>query len=319
MAGTFDGAWLRKIAVGLGFLLMSDPSAGHIGSDGYVFKWHEITDGELANIDLHDGSVEDWPEFPVDNYPSLTRPGHLFADPTVGEGAQWDPGDSDVKIHIGWHEGSRRIYVAMERTDNIYINEYSFADSAGAMGRHDSSIEFMLDADHSGGEYGFHGDCCDPQNQSAQRYFAIAEAPDGVHVRYAGDGAVWLNDARYMGGGGGRQGNKTVTEFYITPFNRLSVESESDSQVADLVHANILGFNIHIPDYDSAPGEVHAFFSTTGQINTQRFSSRFLDAQLIGDWNPAHEGCDVFYCSGDSTSTAVPTAAWSRIKENFTK
>ena len=71
------------------------------------------------------------------------------------------------------------------------------------------AIEFMLDGDHTGGDYTGSADenwSEEEQklngNRIAQQYVAIADTPDGRHVGYQGWRSEWVNALPYADGGG---------------------------------------------------------------------------------------------------------------------
>ena len=87
----------------------------HIGDEVYLF--YELLDEDLDRIDLTDGSVEDWLEGPPE--PSLTAVDFYFPY------SHYDPGDVDNRFWLGWHRRSGTLWVAMERFDDIYVNNYA--------------------------------------------------------------------------------------------------------------------------------------------------------------------------------------------------
>ena len=117
---------------------MSGTASAHIGETIYLV--YEIADADVADIDIRDISVADWEDVVGDASLVATD---FYADPTVGEGAQYDPADLDYRIWLGWNGTSSTMHMAMERVDNVYINEYAGGD-LGQLWRHDA-IEFMLD------------------------------------------------------------------------------------------------------------------------------------------------------------------------------
>jgi Tol biopolymer transport system component len=303
------------LTLGLGFA----PAGAHIGD--MVWPTFEITDADLARIDLHDGRVAEWKD--VIGAPSLVG-SDFFADPTVGDGAPFDPDDMDYRIWLAWHRRTSRLYLAIERTDDVYINEYEGGDLIQTW-RHDS-IEFYIDGDHSGGEFtGFSDrELSDEERQllnyqQAQAYPIIGDAPDGRHIGYLGAGADWVNDLPYTDGGGSSQGlapTTTVIETYITPFDSLVWNAPEVSKISSLYPDKILGFNINMFDFDTEPGAYHAFHTLTGNAGgTWRYAERFADTRLIGAgqelnaYNPNFEERDLSFWSLDD--------AWSVVGHNF--
>ena len=291
------------VAMGLILGLTSGASA-HIGEQVYLL--FELPEADLADIDLRDASITDWEDVIGD--PSLVAT-DFFADPTVGEGAQYDPADLDYRIWLGWNGNAGTIWLGMERIDNTYINEYAGGD-LGSLWRQDS-IEFMLDGDHSGGDYTGSADenWTDEEkdlnnNRTAQQYVAIGDTPDGRHVGYLGKGTEWVNSLPYADGGGGSVGDgPTVTalEFFVTPFDDLIWNSPDDSVPSPLFDGKVIGFQISIPDMDIEPSNYRAFHTLSGQAATWRYAERFSDGRLVG--------------SGDATVEAE--TSWGRIKAAF--
>lgn len=280
---------------------MSGTASAHIGETIYLV--YEIPDADVADIDIRDISVADWEDVVGDASLVATD---FYADPTVGEGAQYDPADLDYRIWLGWNGSSSTMHMAMERVDNVYINEYAGGD-LGQLWRHDA-IEFMLDGDHTGGDYTGSADenWTDEEkklngNRTAQQYVAIADTPDGRHVGYQGAGAEWVNALPYADGGGGSVGEGPTTsifEFYVTPFDDLIWNSPDDSQASNLVDGGIIGFQISVPDFDIEPSNYRAFHTLTGQAATWRYAERFADGRLVGAGG----------------GTAVESDSWGRIK-----
>jgi len=291
------------IAIGLVCGLTGGASA-HIGER--VFLLFEATEDDLGDIDLRDGTVEDWED--VFGEPSWV-PTDLYADPTVGDGAQYDPADLDYRIWAGWSTAGH-IWYAMDRIDNVYFGrEYD-----GASPWNYEAIECMLDGDHTGGDYtgSANPDWTDEEkklnnNRTAQQYIAVADDPSGRHVFYLGAGAEWVNELPWADGHGTSVGDgptESVIEFFVTPFDDLIWNSPGDSVPSSLFAGKIIGFQISTPDTDQAPGQDRAFHTLSGQAATWRFAERFIDARLVG-------------VGGDMT--AVEELSWGRIKASLSE
>jgi len=291
---------LSLIAAGL-IGSMSSTAGAHIGDNIYLL--YEIADADVADIDLFDQSVTDWEDVVGD---ASLLPTDFYQDPTVGEGAQYDPADLDYRIWLGWNASSVTVHMAMERVDNVYVNEYAGGD-LGQLWRHDA-IELMLDGDHTGGDY---TSGADPEwteeeqllngNRTAQQYVSVADTPDGRHVGYQGAGSDWVNALPYADGGGGSVGEGPTTsifEFYVTPFDDLIWNSPDDSKKSNLVDGAIIGFQISVPDFDTEPSAYRAFHTLSGQAATWKYAERFVDGRLVGAGG----------------GTAVESDSWGRIK-----
>lgn len=305
---------MRKSFVGLLAVALVVAFAGgalaHIDVEGSPFLLFELTDAEIAAIDINDVTLADWDA--AFGVPSLIAT-DFFADPAVGDGAQYDPNDLDFRIYLGWTRASRgnHVYVAIERVDNVYINQYE-GGNPGSLWTQDS-IEFMIDGDHTGGQYG--GWTKDEHytteeelklinNGQAQQFLGIPESPDGILVGYLGAGTGWVAQAPFMEGGGGATGTNptvSVVEWYLTPYDNLIWNDPDASVQSQLTPDKIVGFQISVPDFDTEPRAYHAFHTLSGQPKTFAYAERFVDGILVG--------ADI--------GSAVEETTWGEIKSSF--
>ena len=118
--------WLNlPLAVWIFFYVAGNAQA-HIGER--IWPIYEYSRAVLADIYLHDGTVDDWEDVIGEAH---LVPTDLYQDPTVGDGAQYDPSDLDYRIWTGWNGATGTIWFAMERVDNVYFGrEY---DGEGGM------------------------------------------------------------------------------------------------------------------------------------------------------------------------------------------
>ena len=275
------------VAMGL-ILGLSSSASAHIGDRIYLI--FELPEADLADIDLHDADITDWEDVLGD---ASLVPTDFVQHPDVGNGAPYDPADLDYRIWMGYNGNLGTIWMGMERIDNIYINEYAGGD-LGSLWQYDS-IEFRIDGDHTGGDYTGSADenWTDEErdlnnNRTAQQYLAIGDSPDGRHVGYLGKGTEWVTALPYADGGGGSTGDgptTTITEFFVTPFDDLIWNSEEDSVPSPLFDGKIIGFDIVVPDFDTATSENQgfhtAFHTLSGQPTSWRHAERFVDARLV--------------------------------------
>ena len=293
------------LAIGLILGLTSGANA-HIGERVYLL--FEMLDEDTGDLDFTDGTVEDWED--VVGEPNFL-PTDLYQDPTVGDGAQYDPADLDYRIWSGWNATNGTIWFAMERIDNVYFGrEYD-----GSSPWNYEAIECMLDGDHTGGDYtgNANPDWTAEEsklnnNRTAQQYIAVADDPSGRHVFYLGAGSEWVNDVPYADGGGVSVGDGptvSIIEFYCTPFDDLIWNSPDDSVASPLFEGKIIGYQISTPDTDQAPGQDRAFHTISGQAATWRFAERFVDARLVG--------------AGGDMGTSVEEDSWGRIKASLSE
>ena len=290
----------------------------HIGDQIYPF--YELLDEDLDRIDLTDGSVEDW--YDILGEPSLTASDFYFPH------SQYDPASCDNRFWLGWHRRSGSVWVAMERFDDIYHNNYAgeILESAlptafrPAMYRWDSSFSFLVDGDHSGGRYLFaHNNCggCTVEeaklwnNRQAQHWLVIAETAAGRQVGYDG-ASEWVIREPYAAAGGGVFGATpatTVTELKVTPFDDLIYDDEAASTASELYAGKTIGFTIFTNDNDDT-----RYSDGMGTIDNQmlsdrvealRFADLLVDGLLVGAGeDPSRYG----------DGSAVTPSSWGRIK-----
>lgn len=289
----------------------------HIGDR--IVPIFELTDEDLVMIDLHDMSVDDWRT--VVGEPSLTAI-DFFVDPRF-EDSFYDPIDLDYQIWLAWHRMTNRIYLAMERVDDVYVHLYDPGAGnpySSDMRHSDGFIEFMIDGDHSGGQYyGYTVESPEWEfaHRGAQRYGAIAETPDDRHLELWGDmdDRLHVTDSPYAVGGGGRVGAYpfvSVLEFFITPFDQLiwSSPTVDDSQISLLFPDKIIGLSLTIWNID-AP--------------VRGFSTDWSGAHSLGITTQYPANSADFFFDGrlleisrrEPDDTAVSDVSWGRIKASF--
>ena len=304
--------WL-KLALSLaGFLSVANAQPAD-----RIFPIMQLTDRDVAEIDVTDGSVEDW-EYIVGE-PTLTPLD--FAEPY---GGSYDPSDMDFRIWLGWHDATDRIFFAMERVDDVYVNEFDREDENEneVMSFHDSSVEFAVDGDHSGGAVAPEespGEWLQAPTQ-AQVFHALGEVFDGgSQVRLTPHAyhlsADWFSQPPFAHGGGAVVGGSpifSVTEFYVTPFDRFVPRADpEDSDVSDLFAGKIIGFNIQVFDVDSQPG-----IETTHLLAAPP-SYEFFWPLLAMSADDFADGVLITPDGMSSEDSAVESDSWARIKATF--
>ena len=290
-------------------LALATVTQAHIGDQVYFF--YELRDEDLDRIDLTDGSVGDWIE--VIGEPSVV------ASDFVWEFHAYDPSEVDFRIWLAWHQGSSTLWIAMERFDDLYFNLYD-GDEPWKMHWWDSSIELMVDGDHSGGRYsyllGFNCEGCTAEqvledNRQAQTWVAIAETPNDEHLFHRG-ASEWLAREPYAAAGGGVIGESpvtTVTEFKVTPFDDLIYNDEDASEVSRLYPGKIIRFSIDTTDNDVAQvtdgSGVSILLSLTAKLAALTNADFFVDGLLVGTGEDPSRYDDI---------SAVEPSSWGRIK-----
>lgn len=299
---------MRLVVIMAGLLVeLTGTVHAHVGDK--LFSFFELTDEDLARIDLHDGSTDDWRD--VLGEPSLTASEFYIAG---GDAPVYDPADLDFQIWLGWHQATNRIYVAMECSDNAYVNQYGGRAGSTHMSLHDS-MQFAIDGDHSGGEYDFVPNDFSTLDEflqvtqaQAQNYYAIARTPDAHYINLGYGFDDWYTQPPYVDGGGGITSEApviSVVEFYVTPYDRLVKDSPEQTMISALLPGKVIGFFLGVIDYDRAPKEFHAGYAVYPSLRTQFTADFFADGVLVGAEGMAPE------------ISAMESDSWGRIKASF--
>lgn len=296
------------MVVGVAGLLLGLISSSEAQGDR-VHPIAELTDEQIAMIDIMDGSIEDWLE--VVGEPTLSGMDFYPVGITLGD---YDPASFDFRLWLGWHDGSNRLYVAMEQVDDVYVNKYIDSN----MQAHDSAVALYLDGDHSGGRFQFYSldfpteeEWLLTNNQHAQEYTAIAETWGDfppVELRGTSYHDDWSVKPPYADAGGASVGESptvSVTEFYVTPFDFLVWNSPEKSVVSDLYPGKTIGFMIAFSDFDTITDDPWERLQpeVVFHLRSPDSNAFFVDGLLVG--------------VGSSNDTAVEDITWARIKASF--
>ena len=118
---------------------------------GGIFPVFQFPDNALPQID---GDLSDWDLVPEKFWITLEndfKRSEVLPSGTHTYHPIWrdfDLADFNVKCIVGWNEGTNRIYVMAEVVDDYLHNSRENASDYNW----DDDINFVLDADHSGGE-----------------------------------------------------------------------------------------------------------------------------------------------------------------------
>ena len=199
-------------------LLLAGSAGAHAG--GRVFPIPYLTEEMLDQIQLDDGSVDEW--YDLIGEPTMTLLD--FADETWG--SSLDPADLDFRIWLAWHNEPARIYLAFAAADDLYKNVYvPGSDEVDNSMILQDNIFLGIDADHSGGEgIGASSDWLEVFGQT-QVYFAIAHASSGPPLESGGlssrtETSAWTILPPFAEAGGSTAGENpviSVIELYVTP------------------------------------------------------------------------------------------------------
>lgn len=251
----------------------------HVGDR--VILIYEVPTSDIPVLD--DFSLFEWDHI----VPESSLESRDFSSLQVGS-----PNSADlaVRIHLAWNMGTQRLYMAMERTDDIYINQYAGGDPPNFFGA--DHLEFFVDGDHSGGQY-----ACGPPDGTeaqvrlyvgaqAQRYAVIAESPDAVVFGFESFASGWASlppwaDVRTWQIG--VEPTQTRFELYTTLWDNLNWNGPDASIRTRLEPDHIIGLQIGIIDHD-ALGSGGIRYSITSLLERPPlvcFAENFVDARLV--------------------------------------
>ena len=243
-----------------------------------VYPILEITDDMLAQIDLRDGTTDEWPD--------------LLGEPTLKtidfemDDFSYDPSDLDFAVWLGWHEELDRIYFAGAFVDDVYL------ETVGSSFRsYRDYIQLTVDGDHSPERASIFSEEGRFRNKY-QSYWAAAMVPEGPIMIFPliSDLGDWMLYPPYADGEGSVVGEQPAIwsmEFFVTPFDLLMALEPDSSVVSDLTAGEVIGFGVRVSDSDQ-----------TGEAN--KWYNLF--------------GADVMLLSQDQTDSVVRDRTWGRIK-----
>lgn len=289
--------WLVLVAS----LAFSSASAAHVGQR--VFPIYELPTADLP--DLHDGTLEDWeevlPEASLDQF-------DFQASTSSWEGP--DASDLAWRVFIAWHNATQRLFVAVERVDDVFLED----------DRSFEFIVFMIDGDHSGGQFEWFSE---PEREiteaeirqnyaQAQAYGPGVPRQEGRLLTGGGSARAWAFDPPWTEAGGATLSESPhdfVLEFAITPWDNLSGEGPEFSRRSALEPGGIIGFQTLMSDSDVLNEPKGQYTIAPALMNEiAHYADNFVDGLLI----PCYTGD----CSRGKR-TAVRENSWGRIKASL--
>jgi len=286
--------------------------AGAAGAQQAIYQIYELATTDLP--DLYDGSLQDW----EDVLPGTSLTQDDFAPLAVNDGAGINTADLAYRIYMAWNSADQRIYVCLERVDDVYVNTYE-GGAPQDMWMHDGA-EFMVDGDHSGGDYnGFSADVYGAEQAKlltgyqAQQYVAVPESPDGMLLGSNTAASGWATNMPWAEAGGFAEGEApttSVVEGAFTAWDELNWQGPEYSKRSTLAADKVIGFQVSIMDWDYTSTEqrmtYHAFHTLSGLANTWRMADNFVGGELVG--------CSGGDCGATPEPTAVSSESWGRVK-----
>lgn len=292
-----------------------------------VYPLFELTDQQAAMVDVTDGSIADW--LAVVGEPTLTAADFTTVRVSYSSGDQpteelHDPHDLDFRMWLAWQASTSRIYIAMERADDVWVNDFNRGHQnfkMSTMRFHDGSIEVIVDADRSGEPIWVNGESVSADfvrlQRQAQYYWVLPQVydsgrrvqlPDEQHLTVLNRGSAdWLLSPPYAEAGGsvwGERPTMSVTEVYLTAFNRLIWSSETMSEVAPLEPGQTVGLCIGVVDRDDGSYEAVPYYRL-GQLSETWGTDTCVDALLLGPYGLG------------AGAPRMEVETWSRVKAAF--
>lgn len=277
-----------------------------------IYPIPELTDEMRQKIDLTDGSIEEWVE--ILGEPSLTPLDFQFAE----WASTYDPSSLDYRIWVAWHDSDNHFFLAVELVDD-FVNErfYDRSITGGPGVAHsDLSVAIGVDGDRSGGNLLIDNEAglTYPMEQ-AQMYTAFPGTYDNdnnVSLRQVSDHTDWVHKPPYADGGGAMIHSEPsfgVVEVYVTPFDRLVWDDQTQSIVSSLFSGKTIGFSIQIVDVDDA----NEFESSPGLFGIE-------DGWEQGGFNDSDFWArGILIEAGGTEDSAVTGVSWARIKASLSE
>ena len=290
----------------LGVALIMAPltsTSAHVGD--IIFPIYEIPTADLPN--LHDGTLEDWEEILPNaslNYTDFAYNG--------GIGGGMDSADLAFQVFLAWHSATQRIYVAIERRDDVYASPF------------EGSVLISVDGDHSGGPFFYGQEYSEEEIKrlnyaQAQTYSVQAEVYNGDPLSFLGIGSevlTWTTRLPWAEIGGYHSGNSPhfwTTELAVTLWDDLDWHGHELSQRSMLDAGKVIGFQIEVFDFDEAfkmQGDYLLGLPEKDPMGQPGiWADNFVDGELIP--------CNWGDCGTVREVSAVKADAWGRIKASF--
>jgi len=287
--------------------------AGAVGAQQAIYPIYELATSDLP--DLYDQSLQDW----EDVLPGTSLTQDDFAPLAVNDGAGINTADLAYRVFMAWNSADQRIYFAIERVDDVYVNTYEGGNPANMW--MDDGAEFMLDGDHSGGDYnGFSPDVYGEEQAKllvgyqAQQYTMCPESPDGQILGNNTSASSWVCTLPWAEGSGyayGQNPTTSIIETAFTAWDELNWNGPEVSKRSALYGNKVIGFQVSIMDWDYTTEDkrmtYHAFHTLSGLANTWRMADNFVGGQLVP-------------CTGGdcgTTASAVSAESWGRVKASL--
>ena len=298
----------KPLCTNILLILTASYCFGHIGDR--VVPIPEIPEELITQIDIKDGDIEDW--LNVIGEPSLTG---LDLIPNFGDGwgEEYNPGDLDFRIWMGWHRGMNRIYLAGQGVDDVLVDQ---SDGVWDDWYWDGMMRLEIDGDHSGGIFVWDEDEDVGLTTwwEGVQFFSVGalnyRRNPFVHMLFPNppEDCCWFSRPPFADMGAEVNGEKPsvwVMETYITPFDRLVFESREETVISELEPNKIVGLRITVTDLDDPERQIG-------------YDGLYSIPPIESQPNPGPD----FFADGillptDKRENAVESVSWGRIKASL--
>jgi hypothetical protein len=292
------------------------------GVEFFAYGFH------IKDVPDIDGDRADWDAVPDIADVSLNQVEGEFWEAVRNPG--FDLADYNIQGIIGWNDELNRVYMMVHTFDDILSHGTYRGVSSGFNG--DDDINFILDADHSGGNlfddaWLAEGVTREEQEllffTTGQLYTMLVPPRDGfysfMYFLDNGKAISWLTDGTqdvspdYLETGWSVVGDvggpgETIYEYKVTPFEILSYEGAAQSTIVDLEPDKIIHVGFVMKDYDDKLTGYEGSYDFPGLHNTWR------NASLHGDFVLLEPPAD---CVTADCGSAVEADTWGRIKASY--
>ena len=287
-------------------------SFAHVGDR--VVPISEIPEEFFDLININDAAIDDW--LSVIGEPSLTGLDFTanFGAPGQDWGEEYNPADLDFRIWLAWHRELNRIYVAAQGVDDVLVDQ---SDGYFDEWYWDGMMRLEVDGDHSGGIFVWD----EEDDQGLTTWWQGVQLFSASPLNYRRDPAVymlvpdppddccWFSKLPFADMSSAVIGEKPsvwVTEMYVTPFDRLVLDSMDETVISELGPGKVIGLKIFVTDLDD-PQRQHGYDGL--------YSIPTIDPE--SNPGPDFFGDGLLVPVGGAAGSAVESVTWGRIKASL--
>lgn len=284
----------KSFSLAAGLLLAASAGWAHLPA-GVVFPAVQFPEGKIPTID---GNVVEWDIIPQGYWMTHEQ----LTETVIGVGTAWDATDLAVRVIVGWNPTTNKLYAMEDRFDDMVVVVTGW-----------EPMEFVFDADHSGGMFNVWGDVTDQEQKDrlhgaqAQNYGFNQGGPgfNAWHKAQWHTEPPWGQFANTQTAPEGGEGFFRA-EYMVTPWDDLDWHGAATSTIHQLVQGQITGFHFTIIDSDVKTYE--GYWTLSGATDS------YFQGDLLSDFFLSPVDNDIPW---GSQQTSVEQSSWGRIKSTF--